>query len=82
MQRGATADAPVAGRAHRPGWMPKLGLITAAALLAAPAGADAAVTCDLSSGLLDISIGASGDVPARPCPKGAGSSWAPLAGPA
>jgi len=35
---------------------------TAAASLAAPAGAAAAVTCDFSSGVLDVTLGAGGDV--------------------
>lgn len=36
--------------------------VAAAGLLAAPAGADAAVSCAFGSGVLDVSIGASGDV--------------------
>jgi len=43
----------------------------AAALLVAPAGADAAVSCDFGSGVLDVSLGASGDALAMSLDKGA-----------
>ena len=47
------------------------GAAAAACLLAAPWRADAAVSCDFASGVLDVSLGASGDVLTLATDKGA-----------